>query len=151
MTLRVRAAAGGVGGRLPHTRRLRRTRRPVLGAWFALLLLAGNLLAAPGLRLPDATAADPLGGALVICTPGGLVAVDQGGTPAGHDERRSPSDLCAFCLPLAHGGIDRPPAAPAPMAPAPVRGERPAPCFQSAASPARPPGGLSARGPPAPA
>ena len=68
-------------------------------AWLCLALVGFNLLAGTGLPV---NAESALGERMVICSVGGMTIVDPGAAPEAPSS--SHGDLCAFCLPLLHGG-----------------------------------------------
>lgn len=80
-------------------------------AWLSMLLIAFNVLG--GAVFSARAEATPLSFAhgpdqIEICTATGIVVMDLDGNiiPVGESQRHNP--LCAFCLPLAHGGVDLP-------------------------------------------
>jgi hypothetical protein len=88
---------------------IRPFRRPLV-SWLGLFFLSFNLLA--GIFMPTPTYAKLLGGGdeghYQICTSAGLIEIDENGksvpaTATGHSV-----ELCVFCLPLMHGGLDAP-------------------------------------------
>ncbi|HTH18377.1 MAG TPA: DUF2946 family protein [Magnetospirillum sp.] len=96
-----------------------RTGNPSLGrvrrkfvSWLGLVLLLFNVVA--GGALPAQTATADADDHLIICTAGGLAAVDRNGTPVSADHT-SENGFCASCLPLCHGAILTPEAALVPV------------------------------------
>lgn len=96
--------------------RIGRDRRSIV-AWIGLVLLAFNIFIAGTLPARDAAAAPApfaqalMGDRIVICTAASIIVIDSSGnivdtttTDAEH------SDICVFCLPLMHGGIQTPAA-----------------------------------------
>lgn len=89
---------------------LRRLQRPLSG-WLAAMVLLANMLV--GGLAPVAW-----GDGMVVCTADGIQVVGPDGqkrpaTTGGHE-------YCLLCLPLAHGGLDLPPQAPAVVLPQPL-------------------------------
>jgi len=85
-------------------------------SWFCTLLLSVEILA--GAFLPASTdptaqtlsAQELLGDRVVVCTAGGMVVFDRNGQPvdSGDGQGSGHGGICAFCLPLMHGGIHLP-------------------------------------------
>jgi hypothetical protein len=79
--------------------RFRQGWRGAVISWLCLALVGFNLLAGSGLPV---LAGSGLGESIVVCSAGGMTVVDPGAAsevpPSSHGE------LCAFCLPLLHGG-----------------------------------------------
>jgi len=131
--------------------------RREVASWLGLLLLTFNILA--GGTLParaEGSAPAPfaqalLGDRIVVCTASGMVVMDRDGhvvdpgtTGGGHAE------LCVFCLPLMHGGVQAPTLSAAIVdifAPVVPVGEFTA-VDQSVAKPVRLTGASSPRAPP---
>lgn len=92
---------------------LGRVRRAV-AAWLGLLLLTFNVVG--GGALPARSAEDGLapfaqeifGDRIVICTAAGMVVLDRNGNPVSPEGGSGHGELCAFCLPLMHGGVNAP-------------------------------------------
>ncbi len=79
--------------------RFRQGWRGAVISWLCLALVGFNLLAGAGLPV---MAGSGSGESIVVCSSGGMTVVDPGAAsevpPSSHGE------LCAFCLPLLHGG-----------------------------------------------
>ncbi|MGE5476692.1 MAG: hypothetical protein ACM3Q1_08570 [Bacteroidales bacterium] len=126
-----------------------RHRRPVsrvltrAGVLVSLLVLVFNLLGADTLPVP----LPPLTGAAdsqyVVCTASGAITL----SPQDDEDSPRHRTICAFCLPLLHGGAVPPSAAalPAPsgVSAAVIHPGQPAPLRR-----ARVAGGMAARAPP---
>jgi hypothetical protein len=85
-----------------------RLRRAFL-TWLCLLCLFLNVLGGALLSRPDsAKLLGEANGLYQICTAGGLIEIDADGKRAPAESTGHGSDICIFCLPLVHGGIDAP-------------------------------------------
>ncbi|HRQ80505.1 MAG TPA: hypothetical protein PKZ97_05250 [Azospirillaceae bacterium] len=89
-----------------------RWRRSV-AAWLGLALLTLTVFANGAMPAPAKEVTTPVeqqlfGDRIVICTPGGLIVVDQDGNPVSTDDNGQHANICVFCLPLMHAGIDAP-------------------------------------------
>ena len=83
------------------------TRRRAV-AWLGLVIFSFNVLASALLPMPAmANALDDGRGAYVVCTAAGMIEFDQSGIPI--DKAHDSTQICVFCLPLCHGGINVPP------------------------------------------
>ncbi|MGE5476733.1 MAG: DUF2946 family protein [Bacteroidales bacterium] len=85
-----------------------RVRRAV-AAWAGLFLLLFNLVA--GGALPaQATGSLSSDDHLIVCTAGGMAAIDRNGTPVSPDHAGE-NGFCGACLPFCHGAVLTPVAA----------------------------------------
>lgn len=78
-------------------------------AWLCLFCLSLNILS--GAFLSSPSAAKFLGqanGFYQICTAAGLIEIDAKGRQIPAESTSHGSDICVFCLPLLHGGINAP-------------------------------------------
>jgi len=71
------------------------------GGWFALLLLAFNLLAGSAQSMPQTA-----GAAAFICTSHGMISVGDDGKPVA--PKNGWGHLCVFCLPMLQGSAATP-------------------------------------------
>ena len=124
--------------------RQRRGAVAFVGAWIVLFnLFAAFLVGATA----KANAADLGGDRIVVCTGGGMVALDRDGQPIdpGGDQGQP---LCPFCLPTLQGHLLAPALAaalPAPMARMRVAAK---PCLRVPPPPARAVRAAPSRAPP---
>lgn len=87
-----------------------------LAAWLGLALLtltvfANGAMPAPAKEMTTPVEEQLFGNRIVICTPGGLMVVDRDGNPVPADNSDQHTQICVFCLPLMHAGLDIPPLA----------------------------------------
>lgn len=130
-----------------------RWRRSV-AAWLGLALLTLTVFANGAMPAPAKDVTTPVeqqlfGDRIVICTPGGLIVVDREGNPIPTEDGGQHANICVFCLPLTHAGIDAPAAAdlipPPPVAVSTVQRPPARAAFLRALID---PGAASPRGPP---
>lgn len=123
-------------------------------SWLGLLLLSFNIFGAATVSAQAAGtplfAQELLDDQIVVCTAAGMVVLDRNGTPVGNGNGAAHRDICSYCLPLMHGGVQTPAlltvailtpsldqerfATPTPAAPTPV-------LLAGSASPRAPPRG----------
>jgi hypothetical protein len=89
-------------------------RRSRLAAWLGLALLTLTVFANGAMPAPAKGMTTPIeqqlfGDRIVICTPGGLMVVDRDGKPVPADDGVQHAQICVFCLPLMHAGLNVPP------------------------------------------
>lgn len=86
--------------------------RRVFVSWLGLFLLVFNIVGAASVSAHAAEtplfAVELLEGQIVVCTASGMVVLDRDGTPVSQSGRAAHQDICSYCLPLMHGGVQAP-------------------------------------------